>query len=74
MRLYVCFRKAVLPIENEPGEENSSNNDEEEEGQKRIETAEEIIARMESVKKDLFQSVKDNIVNAQRRYKREYDK
>ena len=49
MRLYVCFRKAVLPIENEPGEENSSNNDEEEEGQKRIETAEEIIARMESV-------------------------
>ena len=73
---FVCtfFRKDVLPIENEPGEEISSNSDVEEEGQNRIETAEEIIARMVRMKKDFYQSAKDNIVKAQRRYKRDYDK
>ena len=75
--LYICLyflRKAVLPIENEPGEEISSNSDVEVEGQNRIETAEEIIARMVRMKKDLYQSAKDNIVKAQRRHKRDYDK
>lgn len=48
-------RKAVPPIQN------SSNSDKEVEG-KMIETAEEIVAWMKSMKKDLFQSAKDKIV------------
>lgn len=40
MFVWTLFRKAVLPIENEPGEENTSNR---KKAKKRIETAEEII-------------------------------
>ena len=72
-RLFYSFRKAVLPIEDEINSESKSSSNEVKEMVEGSPKPEEMIARMEQIQQQLFDSAKINIDKAQECYKRIYD-